>query len=117
LVRRRRISVVCSWEIAEELTRVLRLPKLRKYNIPEEDIREMLALLAPFLPTVEVPIHIRDPNDAPVVAAAVAGRVDAIVTGDRDLLDESPLHQWLQERGIRVFTPVDFLRSFEGPTL
>jgi hypothetical protein len=30
---------------------------------------------------------------------------DAIVTGDRDLLDNADLHAWLRDRGIRLITP------------
>lgn len=34
-----------------------------------------------------VTITPRDPNDAPILAEAVAGRIDVLVTGDRDLLE------------------------------
>jgi predicted nucleic acid-binding protein len=62
-------------------------------------------LLAPLLPTVDVDVEIRDPGDAPVVAAAIEGRADAIVTGDRDLLDDASLVEWLTRHGIEVLTP------------
>ena len=44
----------------------------------------------------------RDPDDDEVLAAAVAGRADVIVTGDRDLLALG-VHQ-----GIRILTPREF---------
>jgi uncharacterized protein len=44
----------------------------------------------------------RDPDDDEVLAAAVAGRAEVIVTGDRDLLALGA-HQ-----GIRVLTPREF---------
>jgi len=74
---------VASWALAEELLDVLRRPKLRKYRIVAQDFGDLLAILAPFLPSVEV--QLRDPDDVPAVAAAVAGRAGAIVTGDNDL--------------------------------
>ena len=35
---------------------------------------------------------VRDPNDDFLVALAATSRADAIVTGDRDLLDHAGLH-------------------------
>jgi predicted nucleic acid-binding protein len=56
-----------------------------------------------------VNVEIRDPADAPFVEAAVAGRADAIVTGDADLLDDCELRRWLGERGVRLLSPRDLL--------
>jgi putative PIN family toxin of toxin-antitoxin system len=98
---------VASWELAEELADVLRRPRLRRYGFSEDDVESVLVLLAPLLPSVEIEIEVRDPKDAPVVAAAVAGRADAIVTDDRDLLDEPDVRSWLRERGIELYTPAE----------
>ena len=69
----------------------------------------LLGYLAPLLPTVEVDVTLRDPKDVPVVVAAIAGRADAIVTGDRDLLDDADLRAWLAERDVEVLTPAELL--------
>jgi predicted nucleic acid-binding protein len=61
------------------------------------------------LPDVEVEIELRDKDDAPVVAAAVAAHAEAIVTGDRDLLDDADLRAWLSDRSIAVMTPAEML--------
>jgi putative PIN family toxin of toxin-antitoxin system len=108
-IRDRQIEVVASWELAEELVEVLRRPRIRRYGIEERDVEDVLFLLAPFLPSVEIEPALRDPRDAPVVAAAIAGRAQAILTGDRDLLDDEELIGWLAERGIQVLTPAAFL--------
>lgn len=71
----------------------------------------MLFVLAPFLPSVEVHAPLRDPDDAPVVSTAVQGGVDAIVTGDQDLLGDQELVAWLSTRGIEVLTPAILLKG------
>lgn len=75
----------------------------------------MLFVLAPFLPSVEVDAPLRDPDDAPVVSTAIQGAVEAIVTGDRDLLGDQELVAWLSSHGIEVLTPASLLdRLSEG---
>lgn len=53
---------------------------------------------------VEQPVRAcRDPKDDKFLEAAVNGRADVLVTGDRDLLDLHPF------RGIAILTPADYL--------
>lgn len=54
------------------------------------DAFELLAIMLP--DPVAPPEVVRDPNDDYLVALAIAGNADAIVTGDRDLLDHPDLH-------------------------
>ena len=95
---------------------VLRRPRIRRYGISEEDVADVLVLVAPFLPSVDVDVEvpIRDAEDVPVVAAALVGRADAIISGDRDLLDAPELRTWLLGRGIRVMTPAEALAFVAG---
>lgn len=110
-VRSGSIEPVVSWELAEEIVAVLRRPRIRRYGISEDDVTDVLVLLAPFLPSVDldVEVPIRDAADLPVVVAALAGRAEVIVTGDRDLLEASDLRGWLADRGIQVMTPAEAL--------
>jgi putative PIN family toxin of toxin-antitoxin system len=108
-VRDGNVETVGSWELAEELASVLGRPKIRKYEISENDARDLLVLLARDLPEADIRIDLRDPRDAPVVGAAVAGSADAIVTGDRDLLDDAELRAWLLERGVEVLNPGELI--------
>lgn len=100
---------VLSWELAEELVDVVGRAKLRRYDIAGEDVRDLLALLAPDLPTVDMNVDLRDTADAPVVAAAIAGNAQAIVTGDKDILDDRALRTWLAARQIEVLKPTELL--------
>ena len=84
---------------------------MARYGISENDIEDILVVLAPFLPSIEVEPLLRDPGDAPVVAAAIAGQAKALVSGDRDLLDDEELHLWLEARDVRVLTPRQLLEE------
>jgi putative PIN family toxin of toxin-antitoxin system len=70
-----------------ELERVL----LRKFRLPESVVAGFLALLRDegvFIESRKAPsIRIKDPDDVPIVACALAGAADLFVTGDKALLD------------------------------
>jgi putative PIN family toxin of toxin-antitoxin system len=112
-VRTGAIEPVASWELAREIVEVLRRPAIRRYGVTEADIDDVLAVLGPLLPDVDVAVEIRDPDDAPVVGAALAGAAEAIVTGDHDLLDDPGLRGWLAARGIEVLAPAEALTRLE----
>lgn len=78
----------------KELRRVLRL----RMRVPTRQIDEVEQLFREHtvIPIPEKPldIELRDPDDDWVLASAVAGSADALVTGDKDLLglgDAAPL--------------------------
>ena len=72
-----------------ELMRALAYPKFR---LATDEQRELLADYLPYCTTVRMPAtpprtpDCRDPCDVPFLQLAVAGKVDYLVTGDRDLL-------------------------------
>lgn len=70
-----------------ELQRVLR----DKLGAPARMVRELDAFLRAHVivpkPATLLAIPVRDPDDRWVLASAVAGAADVLVTGDRDLLD------------------------------
>lgn len=84
-----RHSLVISPDLLVELTRVLSYPKLRPVAA-----HPLLQIVLEWLhrpehiviPKERITVIRADPQDNMVLEAAVAGKVDAIVSGDRDLL-------------------------------
>lgn len=78
-----------SRETAAELVRVLAYPK---FGLTSEGQEVLLADYLPYCATVKIPARkprvpaCRDPFDEPFLVLAVAGKADALVTGDQDLL-------------------------------
>lgn len=82
--------LLTSHVMLEELDRVLQYRRLYRYYDAQTRIR-FVALVASLSEIVDLPHKVpricRDPDDDWVIACAVAGDADFIVSGDRDLLD------------------------------
>lgn len=91
--------------VLSELRAVLR----GKFMVPERVVDEVVALIherAVVVGTaVAVDVAIRDADDAAVLAEAMGGSAEVLVTGDRDLLVIS------QKLPIRILTPRGFWDS------
>ena len=86
--QKERIRPLASRATVSELIRVLAYPKFR---LSAEERETLLAEYLPWCESVVVPDSTRvpdcrDPADIVFLQLAVAGRADALVTGDRDLL-------------------------------
>ena len=100
-------DVVSSHGQLAEIGRVLAYPKIRRVLGWDEQrierfIRRLhvrVEVVEPDPDAVETP---RDPDDAPILGALVAGAADILVTGDRDLLA-------LRDR-YPIETPAEFAR-------
>lgn len=102
------LHLVTSPVLLDELERIL----TERFRIPSELARLArgeLETLAEVLAPNDEPAVSRDPDDDQVLATAVVGEAEVIVTGDRDL-------QVLEtDRGIPILSPADFeSRSAEG---
>jgi putative PIN family toxin of toxin-antitoxin system len=98
--------------VCEELSRIL----TDKVRVSEGTVREIDALVRasasfPEAPGGPLPVVIRDPADAVILAEATALRADVLVTGDKDLLEAGEVP------GIRILNPRGFweLVRREGP--
>ncbi|NBJ14768.1 MAG: putative toxin-antitoxin system toxin component, PIN family [Dehalobacter sp. 4CP] len=104
--------LVVSPYIWKEIERVFQYPKivkeLRQKNISPEDINEFLSILEDLSLTVPGNITVEavknDPSDNAIIACAVEGEADFIISGDHHLTDLEAY------RHTRIVNPETFLR-------
>lgn len=72
-----------------ELTDVFSRPKIvDRYSLTTDELAalfEELAAAPRVNPSPTIPVHLRDPKDVHILAAALGGDADYVVTGDHDL--------------------------------
>lgn len=83
------IRPLASRETTEELIRVLAYPK---FKLTDENWEDLLGDYLPWCETVTVPNptkvpDCRDPFDRPFLMLAIVAKADALITGDKDLLE------------------------------
>ena len=95
--------------LAEYLEVVARPELTRKFKSLPHHMRDILDLLsqAEIVTFDELPAFERDPEDAHVLATAVAGGVDYLISADNDLLDLGAYE------GIPILDAPAFLRMLE----
>lgn len=108
-----RFEVMVSVEQREELHDVLIRPKLvTAFTFSDFTAGDMLAALAADAiiaqPAKELPVHSRDVKDDPILATALGGNADYLVTGDKDLQTLNG-HPALGK--LRIISPAEFLRE------
>ncbi len=109
-----RFTLVTSFYLVEEVTHVLTYPRIaRRLQLGDAELAAILAglLSRAKLPPgqLQLPEVTRDPKDDAVVACAVEGKADYIVSGDQDLLALGSYE------GIRVVTPRQLVGIIAGP--
>jgi putative PIN family toxin of toxin-antitoxin system len=105
-----RVLPMVSRATAAELIRALAYPKF-KLAAPEQE--ELLGDYLPYCKTVAIPVpppatpSWRDAFDVPFLELALAGKADALVTGDKDLLS-------LDGKLVcAILTAEEFMRAFD----
>ncbi|MGH7150277.1 MAG: putative toxin-antitoxin system toxin component, PIN family [Planctomycetota bacterium] len=96
--------------VLAELRGVLR----ERMGLPRGEVEEIDRFLREYgvvrRPRRPAEVKVRDPDDAWVIASAVAGKADVIVSGDKDLLDlrdaspvpiQSPREYWTSASGAK----------------
>ena len=86
-----RIQLISTEALLDELREVLQRPKFKKKMIEifltDEELFEGYASLVELVKPVVLTNSVsRDPDDDQVLAAAIGGQVDLIISGDSDLL-------------------------------
>jgi putative PIN family toxin of toxin-antitoxin system len=98
-------QLIATIETLRELIEKLHSPKFDHYvrRDRRDALLERVASLVEIIDVLQSIRASRDPKDDRFLEAAVNGRADVIVTGDKDLLGLNPF------RGIAIVTPADYL--------
>lgn len=101
------IVLITSVATIEEAERVLNYPKIRKrYALTSDDIQRTVANLLKYSVLAQDPpipnVIEQDPDDNKILATAIAGKADYIISGDMHLLTLK------NYRGIEIVTPKRF---------
>jgi putative PIN family toxin of toxin-antitoxin system len=110
-----RFQLVTSEQLITELSEVAQRPRLQK-RITPLDLHELLELLEWYGEPVvlkTIPPRCRDPKDHPVLATAIDGKADGIVSGDDDLRADDELRNAMDEYGISLWGINSFLNAVE----
>jgi putative PIN family toxin of toxin-antitoxin system len=107
-----RYTLVSSLYQVQELNHVLSYPRIAtRLALGPAELDTILAALLSRAEVIVVQLDLsgvtRDPKDDPLVAAAVVGGVDYLVSGDQDLLELEAYE------GVNVITPRDFVEILD----
>jgi putative PIN family toxin of toxin-antitoxin system len=114
-LREKKYGLVVSSPLLEELKEVTQRPRLKK-RIDAFDVSELLDLLewqGELVELYTIPPRCRDPKDHPVLATAIDGQADAIVTGDDDLRADEELRLAMAEYGVQLWGVQSLLDALE----
>jgi putative PIN family toxin of toxin-antitoxin system len=108
-----RIRVITSSELVAEVEGVLHRDSIKgKYQLAEERISELVTRLQQAAehvsPLTPLPLHSRDPKDDKLLAVALGGEADYLITGDADLLS---LRAEPALRNLTIMTAAAFLET------
>lgn len=99
--------------MVEEFIDVISRAKFRSsYKISARTVQSLTNMLINNQIKTRIPrtrVKIRDPKDIVILATAIRGRADYLVTGDKDLL---VLSKHKSIKPLQILTPHDFLQEF-----
>lgn len=97
--------LITSYALLEEYDNVWQRPRLRKKIDPRqaEKLYRQMCSRAKIVELTTIPPRCRDPKDHPVLATAIDGQADAIVTGDDDLRADDELRNAMASYGVQLW--------------
>ncbi len=107
--------LIMSDPLLDELKEVSQRPRLKK-RIDPIDVSELLEILVwggEFVELKTIPPRCRDPKDHPVLATAIDGNADAIVTGDDDLRADEELRDAMAQYGVQLWGVQSLLTALQ----
>ncbi len=110
-----RFQLITSQALLDEYSHTWQRPRLRKHIDPQqaENLYYQMCIRADIIELKTVPPRCRDPKDHPVLATAIDGNADAIVTGDDDLRADEELRLAMAEYGVQLWGVQSLLDSLE----
>lgn len=112
-LREKKFKVIISDILISELKDVVNRPRLRK-RINPLDAADLLALLEWYGESVTlktIPPRCRDPKDHPVLATAIDGHANAIISGDDDLRADEELRDAMMTYNVQLWGVNSFLQA------
>jgi putative PIN family toxin of toxin-antitoxin system len=97
--------VLISQPLLDELEAVAQRPRLSRSigSAQAKALLEQLRWRGQWVEATAVPPRCRDPKDHPILATAISGHADAIVSGDGDLRADDDLRQQMLEHGVKIW--------------
>jgi uncharacterized protein len=110
-------QLVTSQALLDEYDDVWQRPRLRKHidEVQAHKLRRQMRARSELVELRTVPPKCRDPKDHPVLATAIDGQADAIVTGDDDLRADDDLRNAMAEYGIQLWGVQALLDALDKP--
>lgn len=112
------LNLILSNFILGELLDVLHRQRIfKKYHLTEDNIQNYVGYLKDFAVLTslnnleDLQVVKDDPDDNMILATALAGEADFIVSGDKHLLDLG------EYKAIKILTAVEFIKILEGGIL
>ena len=108
---KRQFQLVMSQFLSDELHDVWQRPRLlKRIDINQASrLETQLKGRADWVEVTTVPPNCRDPKDLPVLATAIDGKANIIVSGDDDLRADDVLRAALSSQGIQLLGVNSFL--------
>ena len=111
-----KFTAIVSDPLFEELREVAQRPRLKK-RIDPLDVSELLEILewrGEHVELTTIPPRCRDPKDHPVLATAIDGKADVIVTGDDDLRADDELRRAMAQYNVQLWGVQSLLAALEN---
>ncbi len=108
--------LITSQPLLDEYENVWQRPRLRQRIDAQQaqTLHRQMRARAEMVELRTVPPLCRDPKDHPVLATAIDGQADAIVTGDDDLRADDDLRRAMAEYGVQLWGIQSLLDALEA---
>lgn len=107
LITTKQVQLLFSWELLDEFMEVTQRPKFKKF-FKQKDVQLLIDILDDHAELVSVTSSVeecRDSKDNFLLALAVDGKADYLLTGDKDLLELKSI------KSTKIQTIADFLNN------